>query len=418
MKINKLIRSLILLLAFSLAGASWADLELRISKTSNRGIPIVIAPIAGGAHAIIEADLNRSGRFKIVSSQRATNVATFGAAVEPARLKMLGAAFLVRGRRTQAGLDIEIVSTATGQRDASYRIGNLPNQRRVAHKAADKIFEQLIKVKGAFDTRLVYVTVTGRAIRDRVYRLFVADADGYNPKEILTSRKPVMSPSWSFDGSQIAYVSFERGTPAIYVQNIFTGQKRMVSSRKGINGAPSWSPDGSKLALSLSVDGNPEVYILSLANGAFKRLTNSRAIDTEPNWTEDGRSIIFTSDRGGRPQLYEISANGGGSKRVTFDGSYNSAADVVGKKIAFVRRVSGAFRIAVMERGRRGANVVSDGRFDESPSLAPNATMVVYATQNNGRGTLSVVSDNGYAKQELFSPAGEVREPAWSPYLR
>ena len=418
MKINKLIRSLIFLLALSMAGAAWADLELRISKTSNRGIPIVIAPIAGGAHAIIEADLNRSGRFKIVSSQRAANMATFGATLDPARLKMLGAAFLVRGRRTQAGLDVEIISTATGQRDASYRIGNLPNQRRVAHKAADKIFEQLIKVKGAFDTRLVYVTVTGRAISDRVYRLFVADADGYNPKEILTSRKPVMSPSWSFDGSQIAYVSFERGTPAIYVQNIFTGQKRMVSSRRGINGAPSWSPDGSKLAISLSVDGNPEVYILSLANGAFKRLTNSRAIDTEPNWTQDGRSIIFTSDRGGRPQLYEMSANGGGSKRVTFDGSYNSAADVVGEKIAFVRRVSGAFRIAVMERGRRGANVVSDGRFDESPSLAPNATMVVYATQNNGRGTLSVVSDNGYAKQELFSPAGEVREPAWSPYLR
>ena len=418
MKINKLIRSLILLLALSIAGAAWADLELRISKTSNRGIPIIIAPIAGGAHAIIEADLNRSGRFKIVSSKRATNVATFGSAIEPARLKMLGAAFIVRGRRTQAGLDIEIVSTATGKRDASYRIGNLPNQRRVAHKAADKIFEQLIKVKGAFDTRLVYVTVTGRAISDRVYRLFVADADGFNPKEILTSRKPVMSPSWSFDGSQIAYVSFERGTPAIYVQNIFTGQKRMVSSRKGINGAPSWSPDGRKLALSLSLDGNPEVYILSLGNGAFKRLTNSRAIDTEPNWTEDGRSIIFTSDRGGRPQLYEIPANGGRSKRVTFDGSYNSAADVVGKKIAFVRRVSGAFRIAVMERGRRGTNVVSDGRFDESPSLAPNATMVVYATQNNGRGTLSVVSDNGYAKQELFSPGGEVREPAWSPYLR
>lgn len=418
MKINKLFRSLIFLLTLSIAGSAWADLELRISKTSNRGIPIVIAPIAGGAHAIIEADLNRSGRFKIVSSQRATNMATFGATLDPARLKMLGAAFLVRGRRTQAGLDIELISTATGQRDASYRIANLPNQRRVAHQAADKIFEHLIKIKGAFDTRLVYVTVTGRAISERVYRLYVSDSDGYNPRVVLTSRKPVMSPSWSQDGSQIAYVSFERGTPAVFVQNIFTGQKRMVSARRGINGAPSWSPDGSKLALSLSVDGNPEIYVLSLSNGAFQRLTSSRAIDTEPNWTQDGRSIIFTSDRGGRPQLYEMPASGGGAKRVTYDGSYNSAADVVGEKIAFVRRVSGAFRIAVKERGRRGANVVSDGRFDESPSLAPNATMVVYATQNNGRGTLSVVSDNGYAKQELFSPAGEVREPAWSPYLR
>ncbi|PID45947.1 MAG: Tol-Pal system beta propeller repeat protein TolB [Proteobacteria bacterium] len=418
MKINKLFRSLILLLVLSMVGSAWADLELRISKTSNRGIPIVIAPIDGGAHAIIEADLNRSGRFKIVSSKRATNMATFGAKLDPARLKMLGAAFLVRGRRTQAGLDVELISTATGRRDASYRIANQPNPRRVAHQAADRIFEQLIKVKGAFDTRLAYVTVTGRAAGNRVYRLYVSDADGYNPRVILTSHKPVMSPSWSYDGSQVAYVSFERGTPAVYVQNIYSGQKRMVSARKGINGAPSWSPDGKKLALSLSVDGNPEIYVLSLHNGAFKRLTNSRAIDTEPNWTQDGRSIIFTSDRGGRPQLYEISANGGGAKRVTYDGSYNSSADVKGDKIAFIRRVSGAFRVAVKDRGRRGANIVSDGRLDESPSFAPNATMVVYATQNNGRGTLSVVSDNGYARQELFSPAGEVREPAWSPYLR
>jgi TolB protein len=418
MKINKLIRSFVLLLTLAFAGSALADLELRISKTSDRGIPIVIAPMPGGAHAIIEADLNRSGRFQIVSSARATNMATFGAAVDPARLKMLGAAFLVRGRRTEAGLDIEIISTVTGQRDSSYRIGNLANQRRLAHKASDKIFEYLVKLKGAFDTRLVYVTVEGRAVDQRVYRLYVSDADGYNPRVVLTSRKPVMSPSWSYDGSQIAYVSFERGTPAIFTQNIFTGEKRMVSARQGINGAPSWSPNGQQLALSLSVDGNPELYVLTLANGAFKRLTDSRAIDTEPNWTQDGRSIIFTSDRGGRPQLYEMPATGGSPKRVTYDGTYNSAADVVDNKIAFVRRVSGAFRIAIMERGRQGASVVSDGLFDESPSLAPNGTMVVYATQNGGRGTLSVVSDNGYAKQELFSPGGDVREPAWSPYLR
>jgi len=171
MKTIKMVRSFVIFLALFFAGSAWADLELRISKTSNRGIPIVIAPMPGGAHAIIEADLNRSGRFKIVSSRRATNIAAFGSPVDARRLGMLGAAFLVRGRRTQAGLDIEIVSTASGKRDASYRIGDLPNQRRVAHKAADKIFEELIKIKGAFDTRLVYVTVTGQAINQRVYRL-------------------------------------------------------------------------------------------------------------------------------------------------------------------------------------------------------------------------------------------------------
>ena len=418
MRKKQLFRSLLLSLMIMLPGAAWAELQLRISKTSNRGIPIVIAPMPGGAHAVIEADLKRSGRFKVGDSRIATNMALFGSTIAPGRLKQLGAAFLVRARRKDGFFDVELVSAINGKAEASYRLReDRNNRRRVAHQAADKVYERIVKKKGAFDTRLVYVTVNGNNINNRVYRLYVSDADGYNPKMIVNSGKPIMSPSWSPNGRKVAYVSFERGVPAIFVQDIFTGGRQMVSSRRGINGAPSWSPSGSQLALSLSVDGNPEIYSLNLNNNVFSRLTQSRGIDTEPNWSQDGKSIIFTSDRGGRPQLYKMPAGGGAARRMTFDGSYNAAPDVVGNKISFVRRVSGAFRIAVMEQGQRGASVVSNGRFDESPSLAPNGTMVVYATQNGGRGTLSVVSDNGYARQELFSPGGDVREPAWSPYI-
>ena len=412
-----LYKLLSLMLVLALSNTVQAELRLHITKTSDDGIPILIAPIEGGANSIIEADLKRSGRFTLIDANKGSKLSGFGGKLPPADLKAIGAEYLVRGRVTAAGLDIQLISTATGLRVASYRIGVVSNRRRMAHKAADKIFERITRKKGAFDTRLAYVTSTGQR-PNKTYRLYVSDSDGHNPHTVLSSDQPIMSPSWSPNGSQLAYVSFERGTSAIYVQNIFTGAKRLVSGRKGINGAPVWSRDGSRLALSLSVDGNSEIYVLTIANGRLKRLTNDSAIDTEPAWSGNGREIIFTSNRGGTAQLYKIPANGGKAKRMTFIGKYNSAADIVGNKIALVRRTSGQFRIAIMQMGGAGADIISTGKYDESPALAPNGTMIAYATQIRGKGKLVVVSDNGKAKQELYAPEGDVREPAWSPYIR
>jgi len=403
-----------------LASSAQAELELHISKTSDDGIPIYIANIAagipGGHNGIIEADLKRSGRFTIVNRSKIPNISPYGGTLNAGAYQNI-VDYIVRGKDNgNGGLFIELVSTSDNAK-TNYTITANENPRRPAHKAADLIYEKITRRKGAFDTRLAYVTVTNSASKNnRTFRLYISDSDGHNPQSILTSRRPLMSPAWSPDGSELAYVSFERNTSAIYVQNIFTGAKRLISAREGINGAPAWSPDGSRIAMSLSIDGNPEIYTINTKSGVLKRVTKSTAIDTEPAWNGTG-SIIFTSDRGGRPQLYRISSNGGSAQRLTFDGKYNSAADIANNKIAFITGNRGAFHVAIKSISGSGKDILSNGRLDESPTLAPNGAMVAYTTLRNGQNTLAVVSDNGKSRQFLTSPAGDVREPAWSPYL-
>lgn len=391
-----------------------AELELRISKTSDDGIPIYLANIAGGANGIIEADLKRSGRFTVINRSKINNLPAYGATLNGGAYSNI-TDYIVRGKPLNGGLEVELTSTSDNAKTI-YKISSNSNIRRVAHQAADKIYEKVTREKGAFDTRLAYVTVTNKASDNRMFRLYVSDSDGHRPKAILTSRLPVMSPAWSPNAQQLAYVSFEENTSAIYVQNIFTGQKRKISARDGINGAPAWSPDGNRLAMSLSINGSPDIYIANVSNGRLTRVTTSSAIDTEPSWSGTN-SLVFTSNRGGSPQLYRISAAGGSAQRLTFDGKYNSAADIANKKLAFVRGNRGAFNIAIKSINSSGADTLSNGQLDESPTLSPNGAMVAYTTLKNGDNTLAVVSDNAKSRQFLTSPVGDVREPAWSPYL-
>jgi TolB protein len=393
---------------------AFAELELRISKTSDDGIPIYLANIPGGANGIIEADLKRSGRFTVVDRTKIPDIAPYGETLNAGEYKNI-TDYIVRGKPANGGLEIELISTSDNAR-TQYTISSIINPRRVAHKAADNIYEKVTREKGAFDTRLAYVTVTDKTSDNRVFRLYVSDADGHQPQVILTSRLPIMSPAWSPDATELAYVSFEENSSAIYVQNIFTGEKRQISAREGINGAPAWSPDGSKLAMSLSINGNPDIYTVNVDSGELKQVTTSSAIDTEPVWSGTN-SIIYTSNQGGSPQLYRISATGGSTQRLTFDGEYNSAADIANNKLAFITGNSSAFHVALKSINGTGRDMLSSGSLDESPTLSPNGAMVAYTTLKNGDNTLAVVSDNAKARQFLTSPAGDVREPAWSPYL-
>ena len=392
-----------------------AELELRISKTSNDGIPIYIDNISGGASGIIEADLKRSGRFTIIDRNKINNIPSYEQPLNAGAYQDI-ADYIVRGKAGADGsLSVELISTSDNAK-TEYQVTPNNNPRRVAHKAADSIYEKITRQKGAFDTRLAYVTVTNKASSNRTFRLYIADSDGYNAQTILTSREPIMSPSWSPDASQLAYVSYENGNSAIYIQNIYTGEKRLISGRDGINSAPDWSPDGSRIAMSLSISGNPDIYILNVKSGNLTQVTKARAIDTEPVWNGT-QSLVFTSNRGGSPQLYRIPASGGSAQRLTFEGKYNSAADIADKKLSYITGNRGAFHVAIQSLESSGRDILSNGQLDESPTLAPNGTMVVYSTLRSGQNALAVVSDNGKAKQFLRTPAGDVREPAWSPYL-
>ncbi len=313
------------------------------------------------------------------------------------------------------------MQVATGQRLLGQAIPTERGALKLAsHRVADAIHDRILGMRGAFATRIAYVAVDG-PLTARNYRLVVADSDGANERVVYQSPEPILSPSWSPDASYLAYVSFRGGLPGVYVQHLKSGDQVRVSARSGINSAPAFSPDGKQLALTLSRrDGNVDIYLLTLATQDLQRLTDDSAIETEAAWAPDGRSIYFTSDRSGNPQVYRVGlATGDRPQRITFEGGYNARPRISpdGRQLAFVTLDRGAYKIAAQDTERGGLRVLTSGRLDESPYFAPNGATLIYATREGGRGVLATVSIDGQIHQRLASSSGQVREPAWSPYL-
>jgi TolB protein len=389
--------------------------------------PIVVVPFAqaGGAPLstdvadVIRNDFNRSGKFRSLAKSDIVEFPAKGADIKFATWRLLKQDYITVGRISDAGggmLRVEYeLWDVNKQQSLLAQAFTVPagDLRGVAHQIADQIYEKITGVRGAFWTRIAYITAVGLG-NNTTYSLLVADSDGFNPQVVARSKESLLSPSWSPDGRKIAYVSFESGNSNIYVQDITTGARQLVEShRKGINGAPAWSPDGSKLAVALSYVGNLELFVLDLASHQETRLTNSLSIDTEPVWAPDGQSIYFTSDRSGRPQIYQIASSGGSAQRVTFQGqsNYNASVSYDGKQVAMVQANGNVYRIVVMDRSL-GDQVrpLSPGPIDESPSFAPNASMLLYAATEGRRGVLYAVSADGLVRQRLVLSDGDVRE--------
>jgi TolB protein len=424
-----------LLLAVLAAPVAQAQLEIEIISGNPSALPIAIVPFEWrdpspppitSVDEIISGDLYRSGMFDPMEVADMAERPVDEEAIRFGTWRLLKVDYIVIGkvRRPASGEGHELVYQLFDvhtQEKLLSRITTVgPGDLRFgAHRVADAIYEALTGIPGAFSTRIAYVTASGIGNGIR-YELVVADADGFGPQSIVGSPEPLLSPAWSPDGRQLAYVSFEQGNSAIYLQDVATGARELISSGTGINGAPAFSPDGSKLALTLSRTGNPEIHVRDMATGRTQQITQHWSIDTEPVWSPDGRYIYFTSDRGGRPQIYRVPPGGGNPERVTLEGDYNARASIApdGRKIAVAQGRGNEYRIAVWDIETERFTILTPGKLDESPSFAPNGSMILYATREGQRGVLSAVSADGNVRQRLILSEGDVREPAWSPVIR
>ena len=414
----------------SAVSAAGGPLEIRITQGVEGALPIAIVPFeyAGAAlpediAQVISNDLTRSGRFNSMPRADLPARPSDPAQVNFKDWRTVGMDNLVIGKITVVGdgsytVEFRLIDVFTAKQISGFQIPSQgSNLRLTAHHISDIIFEALLKTKGVFATRIAYVTVDRKDAKNSSYRLQISDADGYDAKTILDSRQPVLSPAWSPDGNRLAYVSFEEHNSAIYLQDIRTGQREKVVSGIGINSSPAFSPDGQRLAVTRSQEGNPDIYTVDLATKQQTRLTTDAGIDTEAAWSPDGKSIVFTSDRGGGPQIYRVSAAGGPQQRVTFNmGDYNARASFApdGKSLVVVTGGNG-FKIAVVDLEHGRLTPISKGNLDESPSFAPNGSMVIYTTMGAHGSELATTSVDGSIKQRLALQQGQVREPAWGP---
>lgn len=417
--------------------AAHAVLEIQITQGVSTAVPVAIVPFAWevpgpppvtDVAAVVGADLTRSGRFKAIPDSSMLEKPTQAADIHFTNWRVLGVNDLVIGRIKPAGsgnyqVEFQLFNVYTGQQLLGLAVLTTPGALRwTAHKISDLIYQKLTGQRGAFATRIAYVEVAGKSGVHRHYALVVADSDGYNPQTVFSSNEPIMSPAWSPDGRYLAYVSFETGLPAIYMQDIYTGKRELLSDRPGLNSAPAFSPDGRRLALVLSSSpGNPDIYVMDLATHALRRITTSPAIDTEPSWSPDGHSLYFTSDRGGSPQIYKVNLSGGSPQRITFDGDYNADSSVSpdGQTLVMVHRENGQLHIAVMNLNTGALLTLTNGDLDKSPSFAPNGSMIIYEADYRGRGVLAEVSVDGQVRERLSeSQAGvSVHAPVWGPFL-
>ena len=426
-----LIRRMSILALLFFASNLHAELQIEINQGLDNPTPIAVVPFGwqglGAAPEdvaqIIDSDLVRSGQFAPVSRRDMLSYPTREAEMYFRDWRAISAEYVLIGQvtlGTQIRIDFQLFDTTRQMAiDSGTVMGPVTELRMLSHRVSDAVYERLTGITGAFATRLLYVSVMRNPDAKDFYRLTLADSDGQRPIVLLEGRDPILSPTWSPDGQEVAYVSFETSRPAIYRQNLRTCAREQLTNFQGLNNSPAWSPDGNTMALVLSKDGNPDIYLLNLTTRALTRLTRHFAIDTEPTWMPDGKSLLFTSDRGGRPQIYRYDLRTKKIQRITFEGAFNARARVAqdGRNVALVHQRDGRYHIAVLDLVTDRLTVLTEASLDESPSIAPNGSVVLYATKRGQDSILAAVAVDGGVRFSLPAREGSVQEPAWSPYV-
>ncbi len=421
-----------LLLFTSLARA---ELTIEITQGNDEAVPVAVVPFAWNGSGvlsediagIIANDLRLSGQFAPVPSSQFLGFPSKASEVFYGDWRRLGASYLLIG---------QVKEEAEGRYRVSYEMfdvlgqksvikgqvsGNRNQLRSIAHNISDSVYKKVTGVRGVFSTRLVYVVAKRHDVNNTDYKLVYADMDGHRATTILQSKEPILAPSWSPDGRKLAYVSFETGRPAIYIHDLASGQRERISSFKGLNSAPKWSPDGTKLAMVLSKTGNPDIFVLDVDSRSLTQVTRHFAMDNEPAWMPDGKSLVFTSNRGGSAQLYQVELASGKTKRISFEGRFNARARVFpdGRKLAFIHKGKGqeAYNVAIQELDTGRTRTLTSSPFEDAPDVSPNGRMLIYSAQGGDQGVLGIISVDGRVSFRLPSTEGDVREPAWSPFI-
>ena len=430
-RLTKWLILLVLILPLPIKVYGAQELTIEITQGIDNATAVAVVPfqwlgseiIPEDVAQIVSADLERSGQFIPLPVGDMLSRPTSEKDVFFRDWRALGVEYLLiwqirPGKQRKYEIEYQLFDVY-GSKSIFHTDASMEHLRDGAHHVSDRVYEAITGIKGAFSTEILYITVERLAQGKQLFRLRKADADGHRSKTIFEDYEPILSPTWSPNGRHVAFVSFKSTRPAIYIQDTWTGEQKKLTGFRGINGAPDWSPDGKSLAMTLSKDGNPEIYTMEIATKKLTRLTNHYAIDTEPRWAPDGRTLVFTSNRGGSPQVYQLNVGDKSVRRLTFEGSYNARGDITpdGQYLVMVHRADGLFHIAVqhLEHGR--FSIITETTLDESPSVAPNGSMLIYATQRGGQGVLGAVSIDGRVKIRLPSSRGAVREPAWSPFL-
>jgi TolB protein len=415
------------------------QLVIQITQGVDNPIPIAIVPFEWQGFGVlpenitdvVNSDLRNSGEFSPLDEKNMLSFPHQESEVYYRDWRLLGSDYILVGKINRSAtsnlieVQYELFDVVREMRMFGEVISGTEAQLRdISHKISDVVFEKITGVRGAFATKILYIT--SQRISDKVtnYQLNLADADGGRPQVLLQTQEPIMSPAWSPDASQIAYVSYERESkPRIFIQNLSTGAREQLTNFPGINSAPAWSPDGTKMAMVLSKDGNPDIFVMDLRSRSLRKVTTHFALDTEPSWTPDSKAILYTSEQGGdnRPQIYQVTLDTGWVERVTFDGTYNSKATLLpdGVNMIMIHRdnVRDDYHLTMQNLERGSLKTLTSTQLDESPTIAPNASMIMYASKSGGRGILNAVSIDGRVKYQLPVTQGDVREPAWSPFL-